>query len=196
MTTLPVLPSELWHLRDAAIEHVLTNAPLPSDFERLQEWLEGEWLGWEGIEEIALNFYGSSFYDRLGLSDLLSDDELRAREGLRLSAPVSDGMRVEFFRGQVESVISDFDSLTMPSVHSYRLERDDGKSAVLGYVVEIHGQSGPFTIRQGVFATRDAFHVHLRESGFRLLEEVEALDDAGILDVWHSVQEARKEDAV
>ena len=186
MTTLPALPPELWRLRDAAIEHVLNDAPLPPDFERLHEWFEVD--GWDAVvaawddgDEMALKF--DDF-----VNQYLSDNDIRDWEGLDESDPITDAMRIEFFRARIDWIISGNNEYIMPSVHSCKVERGDGKSAVIGYTVEIHGQGGPVLVYQGVCLTREAFDEHLRKSGFRLCREVETLDDAGILDVWREVQ--------
>lgn len=39
------LPKKLWAIRDAVVEHFHSNAPLPSDYVRIYQWLEDE--GWD-----------------------------------------------------------------------------------------------------------------------------------------------------
>jgi hypothetical protein len=47
MLNPPSLPRKLVPIRQAAIEHALTGAPLPGDLHLLQEWLELD--GWDAL---------------------------------------------------------------------------------------------------------------------------------------------------
>lgn len=67
-------------------------------------------------------------------------------------------MRVKYARDEIVRAFFDEDGFVNPSVHGYRLEREDGKSAIIGITVQIHGQGGPVPVWQGVFATQELFH--------------------------------------
>lgn len=53
------LPKKFWIIRDTAVEHVLSNSPLPASLVDLQEWLATD--GWDDLlsawinEDVALN---------------------------------------------------------------------------------------------------------------------------------------------
>ena len=181
MKTVNTLPPELWALRDAAIDHVLTAAPLPLDFARIQEWLEID--GWDALvdawvdEEMALELRC--------LSSGFTDRALRDWTDLKRMEEVTDTMRVQFSRETIARSLEEDDGCTSKSVHCYRLERDDGHSAVLCCTCEIWGQSGPHAQWYGVFPAREAFLDYLRSTGFVLHREINELSAHEILAFWH-----------
>jgi hypothetical protein len=173
---LPNMPEELWEIRDAAVEHVLTNAPLPPDIERLYEWLESD--GWDALidawvdEELVMNLEKLSSY--------FSDSELE-------DDTITNGIRVEHARWWISKSITNSESLDdfdFKSVHSYEIKRQDGKSAIIGCTIASMGQSGDEVVWYGVFPTRREFLNRLKESGYWVLQDIEAIDDATILALW------------
>ena len=174
------IPQRFWKARDAAIEHVLSKAPLPAELADLQEWLATD--GWDDLlaawinEDVALKC--GTFEDRF------SDSYLSDSEYLDASAVITDPMRIDFARSTIRTLIFESDGYYNPSVHSFPIERADGECAVLGCTVEIHGQYGPVPQWHGVFADKDDFYKYLRDAGFLFHSEADEIGDAKILALW------------
>ena len=177
----PELPKRFWKVRDAAIEHLLSNSRLPEGLADLQEWLGTD--GWDDLlaawfnEDIVLNLEGWAEYK-------FSDPSLRDAEGLDEAEAITDQMRVDYAREAICYAVENSESDDSPSVHSFPIKRDDGECAVLGCTVEIHGQYGPVPQWHGVFADKDDFYRHLRAAGFLFHTEVDEITDAEILALW------------
>jgi hypothetical protein len=179
--TAPQLPKQFWKVRDAAIEHLLTNSPIPSDLAALQEWIAID--GWESLlaawinEDIALNLKAWAVFK-------LSDSSLRDTESLDEAISITDQMRVAYARASIRDAIEESEGYDSPSVHSFPIERDDGERAVLGCTIEIHGQYGPVPQWHGVFTDKDSFYKYLRKNGFLIHSEKDAISDVEILTYW------------
>lgn len=185
--TLPIapipseLPKKFWRTRDALVEHLLSNSPLPPDLANLQEWLAND--GWDDLlaawinEDVALNLEGWAEYK-------FSDSSLRDTEGLDEAESITDQMRVDYARAAISDAVEQSDGYDSPSVHSFPIERKDGKQAILGCTVEIHGQTGPVPQWHGVFADKEAYYRYLRETGFLLHSVADEISDAEILSFW------------
>ena len=180
-TQLPNLPEELWEIRDAAVEHVLTNAPLPPDIERLYEWLEGD--GWDSLVDAWVD--DECVMNLEVLSSSFSDSELSDVKGLEPGDEITDKIRVEYAREWISEFYSrDDDLYTEKSVHSYEIKRQDGKSAIIGCTSSGAGQSGHDVFWYGMFPTRQEFLNELKEHGFWLSRDIKTIDDATILALW------------
>ena len=175
------LPKKFWRTRDALVEHLLSNSPLPPDLADLQEWLAND--GWDDLlaawinEDVALNLEGWAEYK-------FSDSSLRDTEGLDESVAITDQMRVRHAREAISYAVENSDGDDSPSVHSFAIERADGERATLGCTVEIHGQYGPVPQWHGVFADKDDFYKYLRDTGFLFHSEADEIGDAEILALW------------
>ena len=178
---VPELPKKFWKIRDALVEHLMSNSRLPAGLADLQEWLATD--GWDDLlaawinEDVALKC--GTFEDRF------SDSYLSDSEYLDASDVITDSMRIDFARSAIRSLILDSDGYYNPSVHNFPIERDDGESAVLGCTVEIHGQYGPVPQWHGVFADKDDFYKYLRDAGFLFHSEADEIGDAEILALWN-----------
>ena len=56
--------------------------------------------------------------------------------------------------------------------------------AVLGWLIEIHGQGGPVAIYQGAFKDKYQFFQHLADCDFLLDSKEQNLTDETILRIW------------
>ena len=177
----PELPKKFWKIRDALVEHLMSNSRLPAGLADLQEWLATD--GWDDLLAAWINEDVALKYGRL--EDRFSDSYLSDSECLDASDVITDSMRIEFARSAIRSLILDSDGYYNPSVHSFPIERDDGESAVLGCTVEIHGQYGPVPQWHGVFADKDDFYKYLRDAGFLFHSEADEIGDAEILALWN-----------
>ena len=177
----PELPKKFWKIRDALVEHLMSNSRLPAGLADLQEWLATD--GWDDLLAAWINEDVALKYGRL--EDRFSDLYLSDSEYLDTSAVITDPMRIDFARSTIRTLILDSDGYYNPSVHSFPIERDDGESAVLGCTVEIHGQYGPVPQWHGVFADKDDFYKYLRDAGFLFHSEADEIGDAEILALWN-----------
>lgn len=180
----PSLPRKFIPIRQAAIEHALTGAPVPVGLPLLQEWLELD--GWQALlaawddEVVAFQ-----------VGELELTDE-RAREELDLGPRerVTDAMRIQCARGILQWH-QEHDECFGVSVHPYPLRSRDGKSAILGCTVQIEGQGGPAAQWHGVFRTAHDFRKHLRRKDYWASDEEDRLD-AVILKQWQRPHETAK----
>jgi len=180
MPMVSELPKKFWKTRDAAIEHLLSNSRLPTGLVDLQDWLATD--GWDDLlaawinEDVALNLKEWAAYK-------FSDSSLRDDEGHDDSVAITDQMRVDYAREAISYAVENSEGADSPSVHSFPIKRDDGRSAVLGCTVEIRGH-GYIPQWHGVFADKDDFYRHLRAAGFLFHSEAEEIGDGGILALW------------
>ena len=185
-----LLPREFWEIRDDVIESLLSNSPLPEGIADLQEWLAND--GWDELlaawinEDVALNLKEWAFYK-------LSDSSLCDDEGLNDPKAINDQMRVDYARGTIRYAVEESEGYFSPSVHSLVIEREDGKSALLGCTVEIHGQAGPVPQWHGIFADKKTFYVYLRNAGFLLHSVADEISDAEILSFWVIEKKKKKQ---
>lgn len=179
--TIAELPKKFWAIRDATVEHVLSNSPLPKDLNDLQEWLATD--GWDYLlaawidDDVVLNLKNWANYQFL-------DSSLRATEGVDDSVEITDQMRIEYARSAISDAIEEYEGYDNPSVHSFLLQRDDGMVAVLGCTVEIHGQAGPIPVWHGVFSSKEVFYNYLRKSGFLFHKEANLISAPEIMALW------------
>lgn len=98
---------------------------------------------------------------------------------------------MSYARGRVNDWLEDDDGFHVPSVHCIQIGDVDGHIAVLGYLVEIHGQGGPHPMYCGLFANLDSFYSHLREIGLVLSDEIATIGDEVILELWEGRRKKR-----
>jgi hypothetical protein len=174
------LPEKLNQIRDQIIDHVRKKSPLPDNLCELTEWLETDgWdilvPSWDSDEHIALNLSYLSWL-KFSDSELLSiqeDDE-----------PVTDEVRIRYAQKLVTQTFDSYDDYICPSVQIVELKKSNGDAAVLGWLIEIHGQGGPVPIYQGAFVDKNHFYQHLKECDFLLDLEKNNLANETILRLW------------
>lgn len=172
-------PQNLILIRDQLIDHVRLNSPLPENITTLINWYETD--GWDVLvpvwakeEHVALNFNSISIY--------FCDTELIANQ--EDDATVTDELRIDYARKLVSSTFKNNDGYDCPSVQVVDINKANGDSAVLGWLVEIHGQGGPVAIYHGAFEDKYQFFQHLKDSDFLLDNEEKNLSDETILRIW------------
>jgi hypothetical protein len=177
MSSIPEIPEHLWPIRDAAIDHVLNGTPEP-ELKPLYDWFEVD--GWDAVinawahEDMALNLFYLA-------QNIFEDDEMAACEGIEVDE-ITDELRIKYAREIIEQGYED-EYLT-PSLHSCELKRADGDSVILGCVMEIHGQGGPYLNWWGLFKTQDDFYDSIRNSGYIIESDLEGISDEKILSLW------------
>ena len=173
------LPKKLTLIRDQVIDHVRKNTPLPDKLSELIDWYETD--GWDVLvpvwaeeEHVALNF------NSVSLS--FCDSELVASQ--EDDEPVTDELRIQYARKLVSYTFENNDGYDCPSVQVVELKKANGESAVLGWLIEIHGQGGPVAIYHGAFNDKYQFFQHLADCDFLLDSEQQNLTDETILRIW------------
>lgn len=150
----------------------------------VQEWLEGD--GWDHLlghsgDLQLLNIRRLAQYE-------FTDKQLKQSFGLQRAAKVADAQRLQYARQKVTDFASGEDGFFCPSVAIYPLEAGRAAlrtSAVLGGVIEIHGQAGPVVQWHGLFPTRAVFDADLHMRGFIPLAACGQLEDRALLSLWY-----------
>jgi hypothetical protein len=175
------LPSELVSIKDEIVAHIHTASALPDTLNQFEKWFEGDgWdllIGTEGLVGYALDLQHTAsfkFYD----SELLSEYELED------SLSITDVMRIEYGHLLIERAMEEYEGDVCPSVHCIKLSTDN-KSAVIGCLVEIHGQGGPVTFWQGVYRTQEEFLKAVRAKHIVMFDEIKHIGDQEILNLWN-----------
>lgn len=173
------LPKKLNKIRDQVIDHVRKKTQPPKNLRDLVSWFEDD--GWDEI----LSGWGSE-HVALKLDYLASlkfnDKEMIASEGLE--EPLTDKLRIDYARGLISDALEQSDGYECPSVHAVEIKKPNGDSAVLGWLVEIHGQGGPAPKFQGAFPEKENFYQLLSGWGLLLDTEEQNLTDEAILKLW------------
>ena len=111
-----------------------------------------------------------------------SDAELKAIHDT--SDEVHDSDRVEFARTLIVNSFQEFDEYLCPSIHAVPISNGQGEQAILGWLMEVHGQAGPVPLFQGVFRDENTFYDYLRKSDYVLSSEQTNVADETILRLW------------
>jgi hypothetical protein len=173
------IPTNLLSIRDRIIDCVHQGTPIPDEVNELTKWIETErWdnlvAGWDQ-EHMVLSLGHLSWL-------VWSDEEMLARE--ELTPPLTDKHRLSYARGLVAGTFEGMAGWDVPSVHLVKIEKDNGQSAVLGWLVEIHGQGGAFPVYMGAFLDREHFYQNLRDCDYLFDDEQNSLTDETILRLW------------
>lgn len=171
------LPNHLQSIANNVLAHIHEGSSAPENIDELIAWFEDD--GWDEIvgawsdERVVLKLYE--------IATRFDDREFRAWEDVKRE--ITDEERVGFARRQIDYVLDVMYESFCPSVHSVELNDNGGKTAVLGWLVEISvgGASPDFC---GVYADRDQFHQAIRENGHLFHDEIESLSDDQILKLW------------
>lgn len=174
------LPKELYAARDAVIDGVYEGIQSPENLALLESWLALE--GWDNIcgegtnDEMAINlwhFRRSEFNDEEFEYGYLEPDQT-----------ITDQMRIDHARMKLnERVENGDDGDFFPSYASFKIERDDGNSAVIGCTISMV-PGGPEPDWCGAFKTHEDFVADLIECGIIPLREIHEIPDSEILSYW------------
>ena len=64
------------------------------------------------------------------------------------------------------------------------LRNDNGDTAILGWLVEIHGQAGHYPNFWGAYSSKEKFYQELRKTEHLFLEDDKEVNDKKILELW------------
>jgi len=179
---VPSVPKKLQPLIDELVNLSLKaegHAIYP-DMSQLEEWLEDE--GYE--------FAFECWKDELVVLDLkklaessFSDSALCAHAGVD-NDQVDDILRVEHARGLIQYEFEPGVETYAYTIHQLPITDNSGRSAVLGYKMQQHGQCGSKFHLSGAFQSEKEFLEKLRCSGYLLQTEIDDISEALILGLW------------
>jgi hypothetical protein len=166
--SVSALPKKFWHIRDACVEHVLTNSPPPSDLILLQNWLLED-----GYDELLAAWIDEDMVmEREIFADYFSDPQLRAWTELPETDEITDKMRSDFAQNLISNTID---------------KSDDNNLSVHGFTIASLGQGCLDSPKwHGLFPDRATFYTHLNKSGLLLHKELKALSERKILAMWQA----------
>jgi hypothetical protein len=174
------LPQELMKIGEHAIAHALTGSALPEKFNVLEVWFESD--GWDYLvghgctESYGLNLKDLSYWR-------FNDQELTLGMEIQDFGQITNDLRVSFAHSLIEEAASELDNTICPSIHYIEIECNK-KSAVIGCLLEIHGQSGPVACWQGIYRDREEFIKAIRKNGIIMLDQLHLIKDEEILSFW------------
>jgi hypothetical protein len=185
----PNLPGSLQLSVNLALEAFRNGNSNPESLKHVYEWLEVE--GWDDLigdlgEQLAIN---------LGRLSHLKFNDYEARYYLDVpdDEMMTDQYRVAWGRMQIDRVLSEYDEYLLPSLHTYQIYSDDGNSAVIGCLVEIHGQAGPVCQWQGLWNTRDEFLAAVGDGkSYWVTPLMGDVPDTQILELWQKPKGVKK----
>lgn len=181
INTFPNIPKAIQKYCDSVLEQFRSRKPVSQEnLNEIQAWLEVE--GWDALiadpEELMairlhyvaeLEFRDSELCGNLGLDPL----------------NVTDSHRLSWARQCIDWVQNNDDGYKLVSVFPHRLTATDGSYAILGCLVEIHGQAGPFCQWQGLWNTRSEFLEAISVGHeYWLISEKDVIPDEVILSLW------------
>lgn len=182
MTIVPQLPEKLYEARDLVIENVHKGLEPPESLESIHEWLKGK--GWDALlgsienETMAVNIprlADYSFNDEEYIAGWTVDEQ-----------PITDSMRIAHIRMLIKQAIENGDGREIPSVYSFDIRRDDGKSAVISCTIAPQGDDGPETSWWGVYKTHKDFLDVLKKANLIPVTFIDSLSDDELLAYWQS----------
>jgi hypothetical protein len=181
MNNKTVLPGSLQTLADKLVGECLAGNSHPEGIEAIYEWLEID--GWDDLisdlgDEMALKLYY--------LADLeFNDNETRWNLDIPDDQEVQDSDRLNWARQRIDYFQTGDDGYVFVSVHAYPLVSSDGKIAIVGCLVEIHGQAGPVCDWWGLWKSREDFYDALGSDGqIWLSPRMGEIPDDVILSMW------------
>jgi len=168
--TAPDLPSELWPLREAAIDHILRGAPLP-DLEPLYEWLLAE-VNWDdGTYDLRIDIDWMEFDDGAVCEMFGLDWE---------NDTPTDAMRVAYVRDAIPKLEANGKFSIEDGLHTYLLTNLVGESVLVGCIFDPHN----WFHNPGIYATKEEFFETALGSRYWLLSADRPLTDEEILSFW------------
>ncbi len=173
------VPVQLWQIRDEVIDAVYSGSDIPESISLIYKWLEND--GW--TELVDKNPNGDL---AVSIHSFCSDDaELRLLLDLDDSVSISDLMRIQHTREQLQHLKINSISYDYLEITFCKIEDKNGRSAVLGAMFEAQ-QGGSEVYWTGVFATSEQFVQSLKLNGLWTVDELEAIDDESILQCWRN----------
>ena len=119
------------------------------------------------------NFAQNTFSDEVIVSYLGAEDD----------TPLSDETRVSYGKSALRGLL---DGDEADSLHACEVKGSTDGSYFLGSIATSHGQGGMGHNWIGAFRTQDEFCDRVRQAGYVLASELDALPPEAILERWES----------
>jgi len=169
-------PDYLSPIIDAAVAHVLDEAPLPPHLEELESWLE-----LNDPECLCENY--TELVPKGLLEEKFVDDEVREWMCVDENSPLTDQDRLDFAKNFIYKLLRDGPSWgTFEGIHSYGIKDSRGRSALLG--IRTYGPGGQHGFHWdwwGVFPDWDAVCRLASKKNYWLGAE---LEEKKLMDLW------------
>lgn len=178
-----MIPNDLQATCDEVVAAFHAGKEIPVSLEKIKEWLACD--GWDELisdlgEQMAINLGFLSHFD-------FDENELRSELDIPKTTHVSDQDRITWGRDCINRVLNEYDGYLLPSIHTFELKASDGSTAIMGCLVEIHGQLGPVTNWRGLWSTRDEFLQSLRKDNeYWVTPLMGDVPDEVILSLWNA----------
>ena len=182
MSTPVEFPAELIPIRDAVIEHVISGSPIPSELSLITEWLHDDGYSeliksWEkNGEDICIEIEH--------LDDKFSDEMMHDYGDIDAGVTITDEMRINHIKKMCSDYFIEASCWPVLTIHGYKVIRDDGQSAIIGYLMGVYGQGGPEFEYYGIFADKESFYKKLKEDSY-LINDIDSFAIAKILSTWN-----------
>lgn len=175
------LPFHLQRILDEVIGAFYGGDVAHDGVKEIEEWFELE--GWD----ILISDSDDQMAIKLcALSSRCNDQELHACENIADNTVLQDSDRIAWVRGLIESAQGTGDGSFLLSVHAHTLQATEGKTAVIGCLIEIQGQLGPNCHWQGLHATKESFLHSLSEGrAYWVAPHLEAIPEKVVLSWWN-----------
>lgn len=181
INTIHNVPEAIQKSYDSVLENFRSRRPVSQEhLDEIQTWLEVD--GWDALiadpeELMAIRLHYVAELE-------FRDSELCANLGLD-PLSVTDSDRLSWARQCIDWVRNNDDGYKLVSVFPHRLTATDGSYAILGCLVEIHGQAGPVCQWQGLWNTRREFLEAISVGHeYWLISEQDGIPDEVILSLW------------
>ncbi len=179
------VPPELHAVRDAAIEFALSGGEPPAGLNLLEEWFSNDQEVYDNTHsETAAVQFDPAVRVGSGYLSCACDYELRWHLGLDEDAAVTDAMRIDYTRDLLEEEWT-FGGETIVAVATRSIEDADGRSCLIGYFEESHGQAGVACGWEGLFSDLDHWETHLKSIGLHRYGGPDEIPDDVILTIFN-----------
>jgi hypothetical protein len=182
MSTPLELPAELFPIRDAVIQHVVSGSPIPSDLPLITEWLRID-----GYEELIRSWEENGediCIEIKHLADKFSDEMMHDYADIEAGVTITDDMRIDHIKQMCSDYFIEASCWPVLTIHGYKVNTDDGQSAIIGYLIGVYGQGGPEVEYYGIFADKESFYKKLKEDSY-LINDIDSFEIAKILSTWN-----------
>ena len=175
------LHAQLFPIRDAVIEHVISGSPIPLDLSLITEW-----LGNDGYQELIRSWdeNGEDICIEIKhLADKFSDEMMHEYGDIDAEVTITDEMRINHIKKMCSDYFIEASCWPVLTIHGYKVIRDDGQFAIIGYLMGVYGQGGPEFEYYGIFPDKESFYKKLKEDSY-LINDIDSFEIAKILSTW------------
>ena len=187
MTTELIIPKELWQSRDELVDYALDGGSVPTGFEKIKEWFtksEEAYLQLDaGYSENAIgNTYLTPWCSLPEACDQYLVDHYALDDG----AEITDEQRIEFTRHLLSQIIEQ-GNLFYECAGATTIKSSAGRTCLIGYLGELHGQCGLHFEWQGVFPSDKSWDDYLEDIGYYDIggqDGIDRLPDEAVLKIY------------